>query len=88
MIKVFTFDFYALLDVGASLSFVSPYDTMNFNVLPKNLLETFNVYTHGGESILVEIVYLYCTIYVNHKRSMDDLLQLDMVDFDVILGVD
>jgi len=35
MIKVFTFDVYALLDPGASLCFVTPYVAINFNILPK-----------------------------------------------------
>ncbi|KAG5572289.1 hypothetical protein H5410_062055 [Solanum commersonii] len=41
-----------------------------------------------GESILVERVNRDCTISVNHKDTMDDLVELDMVDFDVILGMD
>ncbi|KAG5610219.1 hypothetical protein H5410_021500, partial [Solanum commersonii] len=47
IIKVFTFDVYALLDL--------------------------------------ERVYRDCTIYVNHKETMADLVELDMVDFDVII---
>ncbi|KAH0679464.1 hypothetical protein KY284_020549 [Solanum tuberosum] len=57
MIKVFTFDVYALLDPGA-------------------------------KSILAERVYRDCVISINHKETMADLVELDMVDFDVILGMD
>ncbi|KAH0709413.1 hypothetical protein KY284_010840 [Solanum tuberosum] len=48
MIKVFTFDVYALLDPGASLSFVIPYVAMNFDILPKQLLEPFSISTLIG----------------------------------------
>ncbi|WMV07439.1 hypothetical protein MTR67_000824 [Solanum verrucosum] len=40
------------------------------------------------ESILAERVYRDCVISINHKNSMADLIELDMVDFDVILGMD
>ncbi|KAG5571007.1 hypothetical protein H5410_060773 [Solanum commersonii] len=84
MIKVLTFDVYALLDSGASLSFVTPYVAMNFNILPEQLLKPFSVYTHVGECILAKRVYRDCTISVYHKETMADLVELDMIDFDVI----
>ncbi|KAH0646255.1 hypothetical protein KY284_034139 [Solanum tuberosum] len=37
---------------GASLSFVTTYVAMNFNILPEQLLEPFSVFTPVGESIL------------------------------------
>ncbi|KAH0683010.1 hypothetical protein KY289_020762 [Solanum tuberosum] len=88
MIKVFTLDVYALLDPGASLSFVTPYVVMNFDVLTEKLCEPFSVSTLVGESILAKRVYHDCDISINHKNTMVDLVELDMVDFDVILGMD
>ena len=78
MIKVFAFDFYAFLDQGASLSFVTSYVENKFNILLEKLREPFCVSTHVGVSILVEIVY----------NTMDYLVKLDMVNFDGILGMD
>uniref|UniRef100_M1DZZ4 Gag-pol polyprotein n=1 Tax=Solanum tuberosum TaxID=4113 RepID=M1DZZ4_SOLTU len=72
--------------LGASLSFVTPYIAMNFDILPEQLLKPFSVSTPVGESMLVERVYHDCTISVNHKDNMANLVELDMVDFDVILG--
>ncbi|KAH0657055.1 hypothetical protein KY285_031937 [Solanum tuberosum] len=88
MIKVFTFDAYALLDPGASLSFVTPYVANKFDVIPEKVCEPFGVSTSVGESILAERVYHDCVISINHKSTMADLVELDMVDFDVILGMD
>ncbi|KAH0715889.1 hypothetical protein KY284_008794 [Solanum tuberosum] len=85
MIQVFDFTLYALLDLGASLSFVTPYVAMNFDVIPEQLSEPFSVSTPFGESILAERVYRDCPIFVNHKSTMADLIELDMVDFDIIL---
>ncbi|KAH0776456.1 hypothetical protein KY290_007867 [Solanum tuberosum] len=88
MIKVFTLNVCALIDLGASLSFVTPYVAMKFDVLPEKLCEPFCVSTHVGESILAERVYHDCTISVNHKSTVAGLVELDMVDFEVILGMD
>ncbi|WMV32686.1 hypothetical protein MTR67_026071 [Solanum verrucosum] len=85
MIKVFAFDVYALLDPGESLSFVTPYIANKFEVFPKRLFEPFCVSTYVGESILAERVYRDCPVSVNQKSTMADLVELDMVDFDVIL---
>ncbi|KAG5570110.1 hypothetical protein H5410_059876 [Solanum commersonii] len=88
MIQVFDFIVYALLDPGVILSFVTPYVAMNFDVIPEQLSEPFSVSTPVGESILAERVYRDCPVSINHKSTMVDLIELDMVDFDVILGMD
>ena len=77
-----------LLDPGASLSFVTPYVANQFEILPKNLCELFCVSTLVGESILEERVYLDCHVSINHKDTMDDLVEFDMVDYDVIRSMD
>ncbi|KAH0720291.1 hypothetical protein KY284_005321 [Solanum tuberosum] len=51
MIIVFTLDVYALLDPGESLSFVTPYVAMNFDVLPEELCELFCVSTPSGVAV-------------------------------------
>ena len=40
------------------------------------------------ESILAKKVYRDCVIFINQKNTMADLVELDIVDFDVILGMD
>ena len=88
MIKVFTFDVYALLDPRACLSFVTPYVANQFEILPEKLCEPFCVSTSVGESILAERVYRDYPVFINYKNTMDDLVELDMIDFDVILCMD
>ena len=52
MLKILTHDVYALLDPGATFSFVTPYVAVKFGVNPECLLEPFSVSTPTGESIL------------------------------------
>ncbi|KAG5594941.1 hypothetical protein H5410_036173, partial [Solanum commersonii] len=56
-----------------------------FDIIPEQLLKPFSISTPIGESILAERFYRNCTIFVNHKHTIADLVKLDMVDFDVIL---
>ena len=61
---------------------------MNFEITPKQLSESFSVSAPRGESILAERVYPDFPVSINHKSTIADLIELDMVDFDVILDMD
>lgn len=39
MLKIFNFDIYSLLDPGVTLSFVTPYIVVTFEISPESLLE-------------------------------------------------
>src|SRR5688572_26991763 len=88
MLKIFSIDVYALLDPGANLSFVTPFVANRFEVVPEMLLEPYLVSNPVGESIVARKVYKQCPIFIMHKMVPCDLIELDMIDFDVILGVD
>uniref|UniRef100_M1DCD2 Gag-pol polyprotein n=1 Tax=Solanum tuberosum TaxID=4113 RepID=M1DCD2_SOLTU len=88
MLNVFQLDVYVLLDAGATLSFVTPYVAMRFDVLPDVLLEPFSISTLVGDSIVAKRVYRKCPVSLSHRVTLVDLVELDMLDFDVILGVD
>ena len=86
MIQSFDFTVYIFLDPRESLYFVPPHVAMNFDTW--QLSGQFSVSTLVGESILVEKVYRDCChfpISTNHKSIMDDLVELDIVEFNVIL---
>ncbi|XP_069145528.1 uncharacterized protein [Solanum lycopersicum] len=76
IIKVFSHNVYALLDPR---DFLTPYVSNKFDVLPDKLCEPSCVYTHFGESILVEWRYCYCVIFINHKDTMANLIELNMM---------
>ncbi|XP_049406156.1 uncharacterized protein LOC125869760 [Solanum stenotomum] len=77
MLKVFQLDVNALLDTVATLSFVTPYVAMMFDILLDVLLDPFYVSTPVGDSIMAKRVYRMCLISLSH-----------MLDFDVILVMD
>ena len=54
MLKVFSLDVYALLDPGATLSFVTPLVAKKFETLPDILHEPFIVSIPVGESIVAK----------------------------------
>ncbi|XP_070016939.1 uncharacterized protein [Nicotiana sylvestris] len=46
------------------------------------------VSTPVGESLLAEYVYRACQIRVKGKDTLADLIVLDMIDFDLLMGMD
>ena len=61
---------------------------MYFDFIPKQLSETFGVSSPFGESILGERTYGYYIISINQTSIISDLVELDMIDFDVIIGME
>ena len=88
MVKIFTLDVYALFDLGAALIFVTPLVSKKFNDLQNMLHERFVVSTHVGESVVANIVYRKCRISLTIRYSYVDLVDLDMLECDIILGTD
>ena len=62
MLRVFSIDVYALLDTGATFSFVTPLIARKFDILPDILNEPFMVTTPVGELVVVERSYRNCPI--------------------------
>lgn len=60
---------------------------MNFDILHEEILEPFNVSRRISDSILVATVCWYCTISINYKNTMDNLIESNMLDIDVILDM-
>ncbi|KAG5589895.1 hypothetical protein H5410_040409 [Solanum commersonii] len=65
MIQVFNYNVYALLDPGASLSFVTLYVAMYFNVIPEQLSEPFSVSTHSAISLEIA----FCSSMLRPKEE-------------------
>ena len=87
-LRVFNLDVYALLDPQATLSFVTFYIAVNFNVSPETLSEPFSVSTPvSHDPIIARRVNRNCFVTVSQKVTSADLVELEMVDFDVILGM-
>ena len=57
MFQVFSINVYALLDPGATLSFVTSLVAMKFDIPPDVLVEPFSVSTLVGDCIKTKRVY-------------------------------
>ena len=77
-----------MLDPGASFSFVTPYIDVEFRVSLKILVDPFSVSTLVGKSIIAQWVYRNYSIIISQKVTSADLVELEITDFDVILGID
>ncbi|XP_059294551.1 uncharacterized protein LOC132047538 [Lycium ferocissimum] len=88
ILSVCSFDALALIDPGSTHSYVSPYFSLRFDRHPDMLNDPFLVSTPVGASLLVEYVYRACQIRVEGRDTLADLIVLDMVEFDVLMGMD
>ena len=88
MVKIITLDVYDLFDSGATLSFVTPLIDKKCFDLHKMLHERFLVSTPVGESVVARMVYRKCPISLPIRYSYVDLVELDKLDSDIILGMD
>ncbi|XP_075080148.1 uncharacterized protein LOC142165509 [Nicotiana tabacum] len=88
MLTIFTFDVYALIDPGSTLCYVTLYIAKKFGIEPEKLCKPIEVSTPVGESIIARCIYRGCPVKVHHRLTGADLVELEMVDFDVIMGMD
>ncbi|XP_070019629.1 uncharacterized protein [Nicotiana sylvestris] len=79
---------YAIMDLGSMFSYVIPYFAINLGLELEQLSEPFLVSTPVGESVKVTRVYKGCIVSVQGRNTKADLIELEMVDFDVIIGMD
>uniref|UniRef100_M1DTP9 Gag-pol polyprotein n=1 Tax=Solanum tuberosum TaxID=4113 RepID=M1DTP9_SOLTU len=61
---------------------------INFGVTPETLSEPFSVFTPVGDPVIARQVYINCTVSVSQKVTLADLVELEMVDLDINLGMD
>ena len=87
-LHVFYFPMYSFLDPGSTLSFGTPLVASKFDLLPEILHEPFLVSTPIGDIIRAERVYRDCSITVLDRVTYANVIELTMLDFDIILGMD
>ncbi|XP_075088532.1 uncharacterized protein LOC142170504 [Nicotiana tabacum] len=75
-------------DLRSTLSYVTPYIAKKFRIKPEKLCEPFEVSTPVGESVITRCIYRGCLVKVHQRLTVADLVELEMVDFDVIMGID
>ena len=77
-----------LFDSISTFSYVSAYFSLDFGSSIKPLATSIRVSTLVEDSLVVDLEHQSCVVtFVGHDTWVD-LIVLDMVDFDVILGMD
>ena len=88
MLRLFDIDVYALLDLGATLYFVTPLIDRMFDILPDILNEPFILTIPVRESVVLKSVHKNCPIMLPKFVTHVELVELDIVDFNVIFRMD
>ncbi|XP_069149263.1 uncharacterized protein [Solanum lycopersicum] len=88
MLHVISINVYSLHDPRATLSFVTPLKARKFDIFPDVLNEPFMVTTRIGKPVGAKRVYRNCPMKFPNIVTYVQLLELDMVDLYVILGMD
>lgn len=60
---------------------------MKFEILTDVLDEPFSMSTWVGDSVVAKRLYLSCPMYLYHKFIFVYPIELEMLDFDLILGM-
>ncbi|XP_015159293.1 uncharacterized protein [Solanum tuberosum] len=77
-----------IFDLGSTFSYVSIYFVPRLGMRSESLAELIHVSTPVGESLVLDQVLRSCLMTIQGYDTRVDLILLDMVDFDVILGKD
>lgn len=67
---------------------MTPLVAVNFEISAEKIFEPFVVSTPVGESFVAKQIYKKCTITILNRVMFADLIELHIVDFDIILGID
>lgn len=87
ILLIFSCDVYWFLDLGSTLSNVNLYVVVHFNFGPKCISYPLLVSTSVSNSIVAREIYRHCVVSVHNRETLVDLIDLYMVDFDVIFGM-
>ena len=75
-LSIFSFDLYALINLGPTLSYATPLVAGKFERIPELLVKPFEVSTPVGESIIARRVYRNCIVNISGCDTMADLVEL------------
>ncbi|XP_073313425.1 uncharacterized protein [Primulina huaijiensis] len=79
---------YVLFDCGATHSFMSKRFAKKLGTKPDNLEEPYRVATLANRILETRTLYRDIGVLIDNQNFKANLIQLNMVEFDVILGMD
>ena len=77
-----------MIDSGASHSFVSTLFVKKLDMMPELLMETCSVSFPSGDNLVAWFYFKVIPVKIPGWEFSIDILVLELVDFDVILGID
>ena len=77
-----------LFDPGSTFSYVSTYFASGFESICDRMALPIRVSTPVGEPLVVNRLHRSCLVVLSGYETWVDLILLEMLDFDVILGMD
>ena len=88
--KIFLFDkeVYALIDPGATHSFIASATASCLHQKPGVIGKDLIFSTPLGEHVVVQTVYRDCALQINMEELLADLIVFPLLKLDVILGMD
>ncbi|KAL0463313.1 UNVERIFIED_CONTAM: Transposon Ty3-G Gag-Pol polyprotein [Sesamum latifolium] len=81
-------DAYTLFDCGATHLFVAKKIAKLLDCEPELLDEPYRVATPGDKILVTNLIYRNCTVGIENAKLIVDLIQINMREVDVILGMD
>ncbi|XP_070002620.1 uncharacterized protein [Nicotiana sylvestris] len=81
-------DKFLNLRQGSTLSYVSPFVANKFGFEPELISKPLVVSIPIGDSMIARRVYRGCTVMICSCQTSANLFELEIVDFDVIMGMD
>ena len=87
-LSIFSHNAYVLIDPGSTLSYITPLVAGKLKRIPKLLNKPFEVSTPTGESIITRRIYHNCIVTICDCDTLADLIELEIVEFDIIMGMD
>ncbi|XP_072980902.1 uncharacterized protein [Typha angustifolia] len=87
-LNLFSHTARVLFDPGATHSFISNSFACHADILMEPLEDILLIATPVGETVVIDSAYKSCTISFGDREFKVDLLPLELIDFDVILGMD
>ena len=79
---------HALVDSGATNSFASIKYVRRLGQLPDKSNTKYSVSIPSGEILMSDQILRACTVFIDGRELLVDLIVLEMTDYEVILGMD
>lgn len=87
-LQFFSCDVYYLLDMRSTISYMTCDMTIYFCFGLKSIIDPLFISTLAGDFVVSRMLYRGCVESIGDREMLVDLIEMDTVDFDIILEMD